>query len=121
MKTNEPPAHIRLGRGTGGITMPSFRVSVKSQVGDRLPPAWHWLYFHDLVKRVRHIPGFIVQGRYDVVCPMTSAWDLHRRWPEARFEIVPDAGHTATEPGTIDRLLVVTEQIRDSLVTTPNE
>jgi proline iminopeptidase len=64
----------------------------------------------DDVERVRHIPTVIVQGRYDVVCPLTSAWDLHRRWPEARFEIVPDAGHAALEPGTTDRLVTATDE-----------
>lgn len=51
------------------------------------------------VDRIRHIPAVIVQGRYDVVCPMTSAWDLHRVWPEADLTVVADAGHSATEPG----------------------
>ena len=66
----------------------------------------------DDVDRIRHIPAVVVQGRYDVVCPMTSAWDLHRRWPEAAFEVVPDAGHAATEPGTIDRLVTATDEFR---------
>jgi proline iminopeptidase len=51
------------------------------------------------VGQIRHIPAVIVQGRYDVVCPMRSAWDLHRAWPEARLVVVPDAGHSAFEPG----------------------
>ena len=51
------------------------------------------------VKRIRHIPGVIVQGRYDVVCPMRSAWDLHRAWPEAELVVVPDAGHSMSEDG----------------------
>ena len=55
--------------------------------------------------RLRSIPGVIVQGRYDVVCPMESAWALHRAWPEAEFVVVPDAGHSANEPG-ISRALV---------------
>jgi len=57
------------------------------------------------VERIRHIPAVIVQGRYDVVCPMKSAWDLHRAWPEASFAVVPDAGHAASEHGTINRLI----------------
>ncbi len=69
----------------------------------------------DSVDRIRHIPAVIVQGRYDVVCPMTTAWDLHRRWPEARFEVVPDAGHAALEPGTLDRLLTATDEFRTAL------
>ena len=51
------------------------------------------------VPRIRHIPCVIVQGRYDVVCPMRSAWALHRAWPESKLVIVPDAGHSAFEPG----------------------
>jgi proline iminopeptidase len=51
------------------------------------------------VPKIRHIPAVIVQGRYDVVCPMRSAWHLHRAWPEAELTIVPDAGHSAFEPG----------------------
>jgi proline iminopeptidase len=66
----------------------------------------------DEVDRIREIPAVIVQGRYDVVCPMTSAWDLHRRWPEADFEIVATSGHSATEPGTIDRLVTATDRFR---------
>jgi proline iminopeptidase len=54
---------------------------------------------------IRQIPGIIVQGRYDVVCPMESAWELHRAWPEAKMIIVKDAGHSAME-GNIARALV---------------
>jgi proline iminopeptidase len=49
------------------------------------------------VKRIRKIPGVIVQGRYDVVCPMRSAWDLHRAWPEAKLVVAHDSGHSMTE------------------------
>jgi proline iminopeptidase len=66
----------------------------------------------DDVDRIRHLPAVIVQGRYDVVCPMASAWELHRRWPEAEFHVVPDAGHAATEPGTVDRLVQATDRFR---------
>jgi len=62
--------------------------------------------------RLRHLPGVIVQGRYDVVCPMESAWRLHRAWPEAEFRLVPDAGHAATEPGTIHELISATDRLR---------
>jgi proline iminopeptidase len=64
------------------------------------------------VDRIRRIPAVIVQGRYDVVCPMTTAWDLHRRWPEARLEVVPDAGHSALEPGITARLVAATDELR---------
>jgi len=62
------------------------------------------------VDKIRHIPGVIVQGRYDVVCPMTSAWDLHRVWPEAEFIVVPDAGHSVSEPGIRSALLDATDR-----------
>lgn len=61
--------------------------------------------------KIRHIPGTIVQGRYDVVCPMRSAWDLHRAWPEANFEVVADAGHSAFEAGIEARLVQATEDL----------
>jgi proline iminopeptidase len=54
--------------------------------------------------RLRVIPGVIVQGRYDVCTPMRTAWDLHQAWPEAEFVVVPDAGHTGTEPGIMDAM-----------------
>ena len=60
--------------------------------------------------KLRAIPGVIIQGRYDVVTPMETAWALHRAWPEAAFEIIPDAGHTATEPGITDALIRATDQ-----------
>jgi proline iminopeptidase len=64
------------------------------------------------VGRIRHIPTVIVQGRYDVVCPMETAWALHRAWPEADFKIVQDAGHSAGEPGNTHELLVATDRFR---------
>jgi proline iminopeptidase len=57
------------------------------------------------VHKIRHIPGVIVQGRYDVVCPIRSAWDLHRAWPEAKLVVVPDAGHSMSEPGIRSALI----------------
>ena len=66
----------------------------------------------DDVARIRHIPATIVQGRYDIVCPATSAWDLHRVWPEAEFRMVPDAGHSAFEPGNIHELVSATDRYR---------
>jgi len=62
------------------------------------------------VPRIRHIPAVIVQGRYDIVCPMKSAWELHRAWPEAELHIVPDAGHSAFEPGNTHELIKATDR-----------
>jgi proline iminopeptidase len=66
----------------------------------------------DEVHRIRHIPTVIVQGRYDVVCPMESAWALHRAFPEADLRIVPDAGHSAFEPGNLHELILATDRFR---------
>jgi proline iminopeptidase len=63
--------------------------------------------------RMRDIPGAIVHGRYDVVCPVEQAWGLHRVWPRATLDIVPDAGHSATEPGIVDALVRATNAIAD--------
>lgn len=57
------------------------------------------------IDKIRHIPGIVVQGRYDVVCPMRSAWDLCRAWPEARLHIVGDAGHSMSEAGIQETLV----------------
>jgi proline iminopeptidase len=62
------------------------------------------------VPKIRHIPGVIVQGRFDVVCPARSAWDLHKAWPEADLRIVPDAGHSAFEPGIARELVLATDR-----------
>ena len=61
------------------------------------------------VGRIRRIPAIIVQGRYDVVCPMVSAWELAKAWPEARMRIAPDAGHAAFEPGNVHELVTATD------------
>ncbi|ABD01934.1 prolyl aminopeptidase [Synechococcus sp. JA-2-3B'a(2-13)] len=62
------------------------------------------------VGRLRHLPAVIVQGRYDVVCPPISAWELHQAWPEAEFRMIPDAGHSITEPGIRTALLEATDR-----------
>ncbi|MGY2800815.1 prolyl aminopeptidase [Thermostichus sp. MS-CIW-37] len=62
------------------------------------------------VGRLRHLPAVIVQGRYDVVCPPISAWELHQAWPEAEFRMIPDAGHSITEPGIRAALLEATDR-----------
>lgn len=62
------------------------------------------------IDKIRGIPGWIVQGRFDVVTPMDSAWRLKSAWPEAHFDIVWDAGHASTEPGIVDGLVRATDQ-----------
>ncbi|MGE0735311.1 MAG: prolyl aminopeptidase [Alphaproteobacteria bacterium] len=61
---------------------------------------------------IRHLPCVIVQGRYDVVCPIMTADDLHRAWPEAEYYVIADAGHSATEPGTRRALIGATERFK---------
>ena len=67
---------------------------------------------HDEIGRIRHLPGVIVQGRYDAVCPIVSADDLHQAWPEAQYIVVPDAGHSAWEAGIRAELVRATERFR---------
>ena len=66
------------------------------------------------IDKIRHIPAWIVQGRFDVVTPMSGAWALHKAWPEAKFEVVADAGHASTEPGIIDALVRATDEAAKS-------
>jgi proline iminopeptidase len=63
------------------------------------------------VGRIRHIPATIIQGRYDVVCPMLTAWQLHRAWPESTFRVIPDAGHSMTEAGILNALVETTDEL----------
>jgi len=71
-----------------------------------------WLEDGQLLRnasRLRGIPGTIVQGRYDVVCPARTAFELHRAWPEAEFHLIEGAGHAYMEPAILDRLIRATE------------
>ncbi len=63
------------------------------------------------IERIAAIPGIIVQGRYDMVCPMESAWDLHRAWPMSDLDIIPEAGHSASEAGIVDALVKATHEM----------
>ena len=66
-------------------------------------------YLLKRIDKIRHLPGVIVQGRYDVVCPAESAWELHRAWPEAEFHLVQDAGHSVSERGIQEKLVIATD------------
>ena len=92
----------RMALGLARIEAHYFRTAI-------IPPE------EDLVRnvgRIRHIPATIVQGRYDMVCPITSADELARAWPEAKYVIVPDAGHSAMEPGIRTQLVAAVERIK---------
>ena len=60
--------------------------------------------------RLTDIPSVIVQGRYDMCTPATTAWDLHRAWPEAEFRMIADAGHSLSEPGILDAVVEATDR-----------
>ncbi len=71
-----------------------------------------WLSENQLLRdvdKIRHIPTWIVHGRYDVICPVKNAWELHQAFPEATLEIIPDAGHAYDEPGILNALIEATE------------
>ncbi|MFN3513870.1 MAG: prolyl aminopeptidase [Phenylobacterium sp.] len=71
-------------------------------------PEENWILNN--IEAIRRIPGWIVQGRFDVVTPLASAWALKSAWPEAQFDIVWDAGHASTEPGIVDALVRATDE-----------
>jgi proline iminopeptidase len=66
--------------------------------------------------RIAHLPGEIIQGRYDMVCPPESAFELAARWPRARLTVIPDAGHSALEPGIRRALILAVERFRERLL-----
>ena len=66
----------------------------------------------DNIGRLRALPAVIVQGRYDMICPIITADELHRAWPEAEYRIVPDAGHSSLEPGILSALIEATEKFK---------
>lgn len=67
--------------------------------------------------RIAHIPGVIVQGRYDMICPPESAWKLKQRWPAARLEMIQNAGHALSEPGISAELVRVMDAIAEARAT----
>ena len=69
-----------------------------------------WILAH--AHRLKSIPGVIIHGRYDVCTPVKNAFDLHAVWPEADFRVIPDAGHAASEPGTLSALVEATNRFR---------
>ena len=70
-------------------------------------------------QRLADIPGGIIHGRYDLICPLRSAMDLHRAWPEASLRVIPDAGHAAFEPGIAQALIEATDHFADLLLELP--
>lgn len=71
--------------------------------------------------KIAHIPGVIVHGRYDVICPLDNAWALHQAWPNSELLIIRDAGHAAGEPGITDALVRATGQVARQLLNLPED
>jgi proline iminopeptidase len=69
----------------------------------------------DNIEKIRHIPTQIIHGRYDIVCPVTQSWQLHKAWPESQLTVVPLAGHAAGEPAIVDALITATKNIAKQL------
>ncbi len=67
------------------------------------------------ISRISGIPGVIIHGRYDLICPVESAWELHRSWPGSELRIIPDAGHSAAEPGIRSALVEATDGFAERL------
>ncbi len=65
----------------------------------------------DSIKKINHIPATIIHGRYDMVCPMQQSWEVYQRWPKACFEVLPLAGHAASEPAIIDALVRTSDKL----------
>jgi proline iminopeptidase len=62
--------------------------------------------------RLARLPGIIVQGRYDMVTPARTAWELAQAWPDADLRIIPSAGHATSEPGILAALVAATDEMR---------
>jgi proline iminopeptidase len=73
-------------------------------------PTDRWILEH--VENIRKIPGWIIHGRYDMVCPFENAWLLHKTWKESKLDIIPNAGHSATEEGIIDALIRASDECK---------
>ena len=78
----------------------------------------------DAVPNIAHLPCLIVQGRYDMVCPIVTANDLHRAWPGSRRVVINDAGHSAMEPSIRAGLVAATEAFKinqnfSTIISTP--
>ena len=69
--------------------------------------------------KIAHLPGVIVHGRYDVICPLDNAWAIHQAWPNSELQIIRDAGHAAAELGIIDALVRAADEMARDLLNLP--
>lgn len=93
-----------------GFTLPFARIECHYFVNKGFLDHEHQLL--DGTSKITHLPTTIVHGRYDVICPVRNAWQLHQRMPGSKLVIVPDAGHSAFEPGIISALVEATDAYR---------
>jgi proline iminopeptidase len=93
------------------FTDPQVAIAV-ARIENHYMRARGWLEEGQLLRgaeKLRGIPGVIVQGRHDMCTPPRAAWALHKAWPEAELNIVPDGGHLYNEPGVLDGLIRATD------------
>ena len=67
------------------------------------------------IDKIKHLPGYIIQGRYDAICPPVSAWELHNVWPNSKLSMLHDAGHSASEPSITRNLVRVMDELKVKL------
>lgn len=104
-----PSADAVAAAGEDGHALGLARIEAHYFRNNRFEPETRLL---DDIGRIRHIPAAIVQGRYDIVCPIATADELRRAWPEARYVVVADGGHSAMEPGIRNALIDATERFK---------
>lgn len=107
--TLHPNPRAVLEADGGNFALALARIEAHYFVHDCFLPR-DWMV--DGIDRIRHLPATLVQGRYDIVCPPITADALSRLWPEAEYMVVPDAGHSALEPGVRAALVGATERFR---------
>ncbi|RMS43601.1 Proline iminopeptidase, partial [Pseudomonas coronafaciens pv. garcae] len=71
--------------------------------------------------KIAHLPAIIVHGRYDVICPLDNAWELHQNWQGSELQVIREAGHSAAEPGIADALVRAAAQVAQNLLDLPPE
>ena len=99
------------GTGTGAAPLGLARLECHYFVNAMFLPEGYLL---ENLDAIRHLPAVIVQGRYDMICPIVTADELARSWPEARYVVVADAGHSAMEPGIRAALVAATESLKST-------
>lgn len=104
-----PNTRANSGLESGRSSLALARIEVHYFLNQMFLPE---CYFFNNLEIIRHIPAIMVQGRYDMVCPVITADELAREWPEAQYHVIPDAGHSAMEPSTQSALVAATERFK---------